>query len=118
MYFRHGDWFKTRIFGKIHVFVPSVEGAKKIYTNDLTMFNKGYLKSMADAAGKKSLFSVPQESHKRIRRLLSDSFSMTSLSIFVPIVDKMITQRLNNLERNGKSFGVFNFSTKVGIHYY
>ncbi|KAK4711831.1 hypothetical protein R3W88_006344 [Solanum pinnatisectum] len=109
----HGKWFKTRIFGKIHVFVPSVEGAKAIFTNDFALFNKGYVKSMADAVGKKSLLCVPQESHKRIRRLLSDPFSMNSLSKFVQRFDKMLYERLKKVQKEGKSFTVLDFNMKI-----
>lgn len=112
---RYGKWFKTRIFGKIHVFVPSVEGAKEIFSSDFKLFNKGYVKSMADAVGKKSLLCIPQESHKRIRRLLADPFSMNSLSKFVQKMDKMLTERLENLEKDGKSFAVLNFNMKVSF---
>lgn len=95
------------------MFVPSVEGAKTIFTNDFTLFNKGYVKSMADAVGKKSLLCVPQESHKRIRRLLSDPFSMHSLSKFVQRFDNMLCERLKKVQKEGKSFTVLDFNMKV-----
>ncbi|KAK9231008.1 hypothetical protein WN943_021239 [Citrus x changshan-huyou] len=110
---RYGKWFKTRILGKIHVFVPSTEGAKMIFTSDFANFNKGYVKSMADAVGKNSLLCVPHESHKRIRRLLSDPFSMNSLSKFVRTFDKMLSERLNKLQESGKSFSILDFSMKL-----
>lgn len=88
----YGKWFKTRIFGKIHVYVPSVDGAKTIFANDFALFNKGYVKSMADAVGKNSLLCVPHESHRRIRRLLSEPFSMNSLSKFVQKIDCMLNR--------------------------
>ncbi|KAJ8764262.1 hypothetical protein K2173_006002 [Erythroxylum novogranatense] len=109
----YGKWFRTRIFGKIHVFVPSTEGARKIFSSDFADFNKGYVKSMADAVGQKSLLCVPQESHKRIRRLLSDPFSMPSLSKFVSKFDQMLSQRLKKVAEVGKSFMVLDFSMKM-----
>ncbi|GLT39174.1 hypothetical protein SLA2020_133800 [Shorea laevis] len=109
----HGKWFKTRIFGQIHVFVPSAEAARTVFTSEFVNFNRGFIKSMADAAGEKSLFSVPQETHKRIRRLLSDTFSMNSLSKFLKKVDKMLCQRLNELEEAGKSFKMLDFTMKI-----
>ncbi|PIN15763.1 Cytochrome P450 CYP4/CYP19/CYP26 subfamily [Handroanthus impetiginosus] len=109
---RHGNWFKTRILGRVHVFVPSVEGAKTIFANDFVLFNKGYLKSMADAVGKKSLLSVPQEIHQRIRGLLSDPFSMNSVSKFIPKFDSELCERLKRLEEEGKSFRVLEFTMK------
>ncbi|XP_058760789.1 abscisic acid 8'-hydroxylase 1-like [Vicia villosa] len=109
----HGRWFKTRLFGKIHVFIPNPEGARTIFANDFDLFNKGYVKSMADAVGKKSLLCVPVENHKRIRRLLSEPFSMTSLSAFITKFDKMLCGRLQNLEGKGKSFKVLDFSMKM-----
>ncbi|CAI9754194.1 unnamed protein product [Fraxinus pennsylvanica] len=112
---RYGQWFKTRIFGKIHVFLPSVEAAKTVFTNDFVLFNKGYVKSMGDAVGKKSLLCVPQETHGRIRRLLSDPFSMNSLSKFVQKFDCMLSGRLEKLENSGKSFRVLQFSMKVAF---
>ncbi|PON71460.1 Cytochrome P450, E-class, group I [Parasponia andersonii] len=109
----HGKWFKTRIFGQIHVFVPSTEGAKIIFSNDFVHFNKGYVKSMADAAGANSMFSVPLENHKRIRRLLSDPFSMNALSDYVQKFDKMLCKRLKKLEEERKSFVLLDFCTKI-----
>ncbi|XP_030523849.1 abscisic acid 8'-hydroxylase 1-like isoform X2 [Rhodamnia argentea] len=111
----HGKWFKTRLFGKIHVFIPSTEGAKMVFANDFAQFNKGYVKSMADAVGKKSLLCVPHESHRRIRRLLSDPFSIPSLSKFVTKFDKMLCQRLKKLEEHGKSFVVLDFNMKIAF---
>ncbi|KAG9129869.1 hypothetical protein Leryth_007011 [Lithospermum erythrorhizon] len=109
---RYGKWFKTRIFGKVHVYVPSTSGAKTIFTNDFVLFNKGYVKSMADAIGRKSLLCVPHESHKRIRRLLSEPFSMNSLSNFVRMFDKMVQERLMKHE-DGKSFVLLEFNMKA-----
>ncbi|GKV29612.1 hypothetical protein SLEP1_g38519 [Rubroshorea leprosula] len=109
----YGKWFKTRIFGQIHVFIPSTDGARTIFTNDFVNFNMGFVKSMADATGEKSLFNVPHETHKRIRRLLSDPFSMNSLPKFLKNFDKMLCQRLQKLEEAGKSFKLLHFSMKV-----
>ncbi|KDP44569.1 hypothetical protein JCGZ_22151 [Jatropha curcas] len=109
----YGKCFKTRIFGKIHVFIPSTKGARHIFTNDFLEFNKGYVKSMADAVGQKSLLCVPHDSHKRIRRLLSDPFSLPSLCKFVHKFDQMLTQKLKKLEQTGKSFKVLHFSMQM-----
>jgi cytochrome P450 len=95
------------------VFVPSAEGARTIFSNDFANFNKGYVKSMADCVGEKSLLCVPHENHRRIRRLLSDPFSMNSLSQFVQKFDKMLCQKLKKLEEGGKSFVVLEFGMKV-----
>ncbi|KAJ7944244.1 Cytochrome P450 family protein [Quillaja saponaria] len=84
-----------------------------ILANDFVQFNKGYVKSMADAVGEKSLLCVPHESHKRIRRLLSDPFSMNSLAKFVKNFDKVLSERLRNLETHGKSFLVLDFSMRM-----
>lgn len=110
---RYGKWFKSRMFGKIHVFVPSTEAARKVFTNDFGEFNKSYIKSMATVVGEKSVFAVPLETHKRIRHILSALFSMPSLSKFVEKFDQMISQRLNKLEQTGKSFAVLPFTMKV-----
>ncbi|MFS8016540.1 putative cytochrome P450 [Helianthus anomalus] len=112
---KYGKWFKTRLFGKVHVFVPSVVGAKAIFANDFQLFNKGYVKSMADAVGKNSLLCVPVESHKRIRRLLSDPFSMDSLSKFVQKFDNMLSERFKKLADSGKSFVVLDFNMKIAF---
>lgn len=95
------------------MFVPSVVGAKTIFASDFMRFNKGYVKSMADAVGKNSLLCVPQESHKRIRRLLSDPFSMNSMAKFVQKFDNMLCERLTKLEKEGKTFVVLDFNMKV-----
>ncbi|XP_004303111.1 PREDICTED: abscisic acid 8'-hydroxylase 1-like [Fragaria vesca subsp. vesca] len=112
---RYGKWFKTRVFGKIHVFVPSTDGARMILSNDFVKFNKGYMKALLDCIGDKSLFTVSHENHKRIRDLLSDLFSMNSLSSFIEKFDKMLCQRLKKLEQGGKSFSVFDFSMKMAF---
>ncbi|XVF15803.1 hypothetical protein REPUB_Repub09cG0187800 [Reevesia pubescens] len=110
---RYGKWFKTRILGKTRVFVPSIEGAKTILANDFVHFNKSYVKSMADATGAMSVFSVPHKIHIRIRRLLSDPFSMSSLSKFVGKFDKILSERLDKQEKSGESFKVIDFSLKI-----
>lgn len=97
------------------MFVPSTESAKTIFGNDFVKFNKGYVKSMADAVGKNSLLCVPAQSHKRIRRLLSDPFSMNSLSKFVEKFDRMLYERLKELD--GKSFVVLDFTMKVSVNF-
>lgn len=97
------------------MFVPSTEGARTIFANDFVNFNKGYVKSMADAVGEKSLLCVPHESHRRIRRLLSDPFSMSSLSKFVTSFDKLLNQRLKKLKERETSFRVLGFSMKVRL---
>ncbi|KAF5765121.1 putative cytochrome P450 [Helianthus annuus] len=112
---KYGKWFKTRLFGKVHVFVPSVAGAKAIFANDFQLFNKGYIKSMADAVGKNSLLCVPVKSHKRIRRLLSGPFSMDSLSKFVQKFDNMLSERFKKLADSGKSFVVLDFNMKIAF---
>ncbi|CAN1344326.1 Ent-kaurenoic acid oxidase 1 [Linum perenne] len=65
---------------------------------------------MADCVGSKSLLCVPHDSHKRIRRLLSDPFSMPSLSTFVNKFDQMLCLKLKRVERVGESFNVLDFS--------
>ncbi|KAJ9564514.1 hypothetical protein OSB04_000480 [Centaurea solstitialis] len=109
----YGNWFKTRLFGKVHVFVPSVAGAKTIFSNEFRLFDKCLVKSMADAVGKKSLLCVPVESHKRIRRLLSGPFSTDSLSKFVHKFDKLVSERFKKLAENGNSFVVLDFTMKI-----
>ncbi|EEF38073.1 Ent-kaurenoic acid oxidase, putative [Ricinus communis] len=111
----YGKWFKTRIFGKIHVFAPSTEAARKVFTNDFGEFNKGYIKSMATVVGEKSVFAVPLESHKRIRHILSALFSIPSLSIFVQNFDQMLSQRLKNLQERGITFAVLDFTMKLTL---
>ncbi|KAF3612834.1 putative phosphatidylinositol/phosphatidylcholine transfer protein SFH12-like [Capsicum annuum] len=91
----------------------SVEGAKIIFTNDFSLFNKGCVKSMADAMVKKCFLCVPQESHKRIRHLLFDPFSMNSLSKFVERFANMLCERLKKVQREGKSFTMLDFNMKI-----
>ncbi|WCJ43312.1 cytochrome P450 family 722 subfamily A polypeptide 1 [Euphorbia peplus] len=112
---RYGKWFKTRMFGKIHVFLPSIEAARKVFTNDFGEFNKSYIKSMATLVGPKSVFAVPVDSHKRIRHILSDLFSMSSLSKYVPKFDQMLSQRLKQLQQTGQKFAVLDFTMKLTL---
>ncbi|WCJ24982.1 hypothetical protein M5689_006902 [Euphorbia peplus] len=109
----YGKWFKTRIFGKIHIYVPSQEGARQIFNNEFVDFKKGYVKSMADAVGINSLLCVPHDRHRRIRRLLSHPFSMPCLSQFVNKFDQMLSRKLHELEQTAQSFNVLDFSMKV-----
>ncbi|KAL3840435.1 hypothetical protein ACJIZ3_025026 [Penstemon smallii] len=112
---RYGKWFKTRILGRTHVFVPSIEGAKMVYSNEFGLFKKELIKSIQDLAGRKSVFVVPKDSHNKIRALLSDTFSMNNVSKFVPKIDHMVSQRLNKMETHGKSFPVLDFTMKLGF---
>ncbi|KAK9076644.1 hypothetical protein SSX86_004978 [Deinandra increscens subsp. villosa] len=112
----YGKWFKTRLFGKVHIFVPSVVGAKAILSNDFRLFNKGYVKPTATVLGMSSLFCVPVEDHKRIRRLLTGPFSMDSLSKLVQKFDKMLSAELKKLADEGKSFVVLDFNMRITFH--
>ncbi|XP_037497164.1 cytochrome P450 720B2 [Jatropha curcas] len=112
----YGKWFKTKMFGKIHVFAPTTEAARQVFSNDFGEFNKGYIKSMATVVGAKSVFAAPLESHTRIRHVLSALFSMPSLSKFVGNFDQILSQRLNKLEQSGKSFPVLEFTMKVTLY--
>ncbi|XP_065847488.1 abscisic acid 8'-hydroxylase 1-like [Euphorbia lathyris] len=112
---RYGKWFKTRLFGKIHVFLPSTEAARKVFTNDFGEFNKSYIKSMATIVGPKSVFAAPVESHKRIRHILSALFSMPSLSKYVPKFDQMLSQRLKQLQQTGQKFALLDFTMKLTL---
>ncbi|KAM0970379.1 hypothetical protein FF1_018463 [Malus domestica] len=109
----YGDWFKTRLFGKIHVYVPSSEGARTIFASDFATFDKAYLKPMSDAVGVDSLLVVAQETHRRIRRLLSDPFSMSSLPTFIQKLDKILCQELKTREESGEKFSVLALSMKL-----
>ncbi|XP_076918236.1 abscisic acid 8'-hydroxylase 3-like [Bidens hawaiensis] len=109
----YGKWFKTSLFGKVHVFVPTIAGAKTVLPNDFKWFNKGYVKSIDNALGKNSLFCVPFEDHKRIRRLLSGAFSMDSMAKFVQKFDKLLTAKFKKLADDGKSFVVLDFNMKI-----
>ncbi|XP_068308722.1 cytochrome P450 716A1-like [Pyrus communis] len=109
----YGDWFKTRLFGKIHVYVPSSEGARTIFASDFATFDKAYLKPMSDAVGVDSLLVVAQETHRRIRRLLSDPFSMSSLPTFIQKFDKILCQELKTREESGEKFSVLALSMKL-----
>ncbi|KDP36557.1 hypothetical protein JCGZ_08324 [Jatropha curcas] len=111
----YGKWFKTKMFGKIHVFAPTTEAARQVFSNDFGEFNKGYIKSMATVVGAKSVFAAPLESHTRIRHVLSALFSMPSLSKFVGNFDQILSQRLNKLEQSGKSFPVLEFTMKLTL---
>ncbi|KAM3394583.1 hypothetical protein P3S68_003585 [Capsicum galapagoense] len=68
---------------------------------------------MADAMVKKCFLCVPQESHKRIRHLLFDPFSMNSLSKFVERFANMLCERLKKVKREGKSFTMLDFNMKI-----
>lgn len=111
----YGKWFKTNIYGKIHVFVPSREGARQILSNDFVDFNKGYVKSMADCVGHNSLLCVSQQSHSRIRRLLSLPFSMPSLAKFILDFDKLLTHNLQTLAQIAQPFSVLDLGMKMTI---
>lgn len=108
-------WFKTRILGKVHVFVPSVEGVKKVYSNEFGLFGKKLIKSVEDMMGKTSLLVVPESGHMKIRKLLGEPFSMNNVSKFVPKLDRMLSDRLKKLQLQGKSFRLLDFTMKVYI---
>ncbi|KAL7114647.1 hypothetical protein ACP275_04G134200 [Erythranthe tilingii] len=112
---KHGKWFKTRILGNVHVFVPSVKGAKTVLFGGYEVFNKRYLKAMANVVGKNSLLNAPAEIHQRIRRLLSDPFSMEAMSTYVTNFDRELCRRLDLLHKEGNSFRLLDFTTKLAF---
>lgn len=71
---------------------------------------------MADCVGVDSVMVVAGETHKRIRRLLSDPFSMSSLPAFIQKFDKILCQELKTLEGSGKRFSVLALGMKVTIN--
>lgn len=101
------------------MFVPSREGARQILSNDFVDFSKGYVKSMADCVGHNSLLCVSQQSHSRIRRLLSLPFSMPSLAIFILDFDRTLSQNLHTLAQTAQPFSVLDLGMKViNINYW
>ena len=95
------------------MFLSSTEGARTIFTSDFVRFNKRFVKPMADAMGEKSVLIAPEKSHIRIRRLLSNPFSMDSLSTFVKKIDKIFGVRLwhegNNCDKSTTIYHVIDY---------
>lgn len=98
---RFGEVFKTRLFGKTHVFIPGPEVAKVVFRGEFSQFAKSYIKSMHDAVGDQSLLCVKQQSHGNLRHLLSDLFSTDSLAKSLERMDKLffVTIRQWNNEK-------------------
>lgn len=86
-----------------------------MFSNDFVVFKKGYLKSMEDAVGKKSLLCAPRHIHSRLRKVLADPFSINSISKFVPTFDMELSERLRRKEREGASFRVLEFTMKAAF---
>lgn len=95
---RYGKCFRTNIFGETHVFVSRTESAKTILNNDLGMFTKRYIKSIAQLVGYQSLLCADHQHHKLVRGRLSNLFTTTSLSLFIKQFDQLILENLTAWE--------------------
>ncbi|XP_057870936.1 3beta,22alpha-dihydroxysteroid 3-dehydrogenase isoform X2 [Cryptomeria japonica] len=91
---RFGRAFKTRIFGKTHVFMPGPEVAKLVLSGEFSEFTKSYIKSMHDAVGQHSLLCVKQQTHVKLRRLLGELFTVEALAKSLQHIDNLITHSL------------------------
>lgn len=98
------------------MYVPSSEGARTIFANDFAIFGKAYVKPMADAVGVDSLFVAAQESHTKMRHLLADPFSLSSLPTYIQKFDKILSQELKALEERGERFSALALCMKVTIN--
>ncbi|KAH9318237.1 hypothetical protein KI387_020006, partial [Taxus chinensis] len=77
---RFGPVFKTRIFGKTHVFMPGPQVAKLVLRGEFSEFTKSYFKSMQEGVGEHSLLCVKEETHRKLRRVLGDLLSAEALA--------------------------------------
>ncbi|XP_052201546.1 abscisic acid 8'-hydroxylase 4 isoform X2 [Diospyros lotus] len=98
---RHGNCFKTSIFGETHVFVSSTESAKAILNNDSGRFTKRYIRSIAEIVGEESLLCASQQQHRLIRGRLASLFSTSSLGHFIKQFDGLIVSALDSWEHKG-----------------
>ncbi|KAM1012446.1 hypothetical protein ACFX13_043290 [Malus domestica] len=95
---RHGNCFRTNIFGETHVFVSSTDSAKAVLNNDLGRFSKRYMKTIAALVGNQSLLCASHQHHKLIRGQLSNLFSTNSLSVFIKQFDELIVDAMRGWE--------------------
>ncbi|CAL8995684.1 unnamed protein product [Prunus brigantina] len=95
---RHGNCFRTNIFGETDVFVSSTESAKAILNNDSGKFSKRYIRSIGELVGNQSLLCASHQHHKLIRSQLTNLFSTSSLSVFIKQFDQLIVDALRGWE--------------------
>ncbi|KAL5720612.1 hypothetical protein ACHQM5_013265 [Ranunculus cassubicifolius] len=98
---RYGDCFKTRIFGKTHVFVSGAQSAKVILSNENGNFGKRYLRSMRELVGGESLLCASAEQHGLLRSQLSHLVTAESMSLFIKQFDQMVVKTLATWEHRG-----------------
>ncbi|XP_021831531.1 abscisic acid 8'-hydroxylase 3 isoform X2 [Prunus avium] len=95
---RHGNCFRTNIFGETDVFVSSTESAKAILNNDSGKFSKRYIRSIGELVGNQSLLCASHQHHKLIRSQLTNLFSTSSLSVFIKQFDQLTVDSLGGWE--------------------
>lgn len=110
---RFGEVFKTRIFGKTHVFIPGTEVAKVIFRGEFSQFAKSYIKSMHDAVGDQSLLCVKQQSHGNLRQHLSALFSTEALAKSLERMDKLFLLTIRQWEHKETPIRVIDYTLNI-----
>lgn len=114
---RHGDCFRTNIFGQTHVFISRTNVAKSLLGSESIDFSKRYIKSIGELLGKQSMLCSSHKHHAFLRRHISNLFTFDSLASFIEHFDELTVQILKQWERK-KHVVVFDDVMKVNVIFF
>ncbi|KAF5731566.1 Ent-kaurenoic acid oxidase 1 [Tripterygium wilfordii] len=94
--------YKAFMFGNPSIIVTTPEACKRVLTDD-DSFKTGWPISTIELIGKKSFISIPDEEHKRLRRLTAAPVNgQEALTVYLQYIEKMTVSALNKWSNMGE----------------
>ncbi|KAG6582529.1 Ent-kaurenoic acid oxidase 1 [Cucurbita argyrosperma subsp. argyrosperma] len=93
--------YKVHLFGNPSVVVTTPETCRKVLTDD-EAFQPGWPRAAVELIGEKSFIQMPEEEHKRLRRLTSAPVNgFEALSNYIPYIEKNVLESLEKWSKMG-----------------
>ena len=93
--------YKVHLFGNPSVVVTTPETCRKVLTDD-EAFQPGWPRAAIELIGEKSFIQMPEEEHKRLRRLTSAPVNgFEALSNYIPYIEKNVLESLEKWSKMG-----------------
>ncbi|KAH9627502.1 hypothetical protein KSS87_006193 [Heliosperma pusillum] len=103
-YSRYGNTgiYKSHMFGSPSIIVTTAEGCRKVLTDD-EYFKPGWPVSTNELIGKKSFTSIPDDEHKRLRRLTAAPINgHEALSNYIEYIADISVKSLDKWSKTGE----------------
>ncbi|XP_074263117.1 ent-kaurenoic acid oxidase 1-like [Silene latifolia] len=103
-YSRYGNTgiYKTYMFGSPSIIVTTAEGCRKVLTDD-EYFKPGWPVTTNELIGKKSFTSIPEDEHKRLRRLTAAPINgHEALSNYIVYIADISVKSLDKWSKMGE----------------